>query len=199
MVIGIGEVRRIDRAEEERDRIEDRRLADVPTTEDNIYATCGLPIQRHDAAESGDKECIDRRRGRCGWRDHGGHVVFLFSCVRSRRRAATNWRYPSSRRPTTFLAKLIAYYGQRAAERGAGPDMGEGRGRELSATFEVADDLLWQAVAGRLSNVGPLSISRSGRIGPLVEMAIAVNAFPGPYEGVRFEPPVFQQTFDALR
>ena len=30
-------------------------------------------------------------------------------------------------------------------------------------------------------------------------MAIAVNAFPGPYEGVRFEPPVFQQIFDALR
>jgi hypothetical protein len=77
--------------------------------------------------------------------------------------------------------------------------MGEERGRELRATFEVADDLLWQAVAGRLSNVGPLSISRSGRIGPLVEMAIAVNAFPGPYEGVRFEPPVFQQIFDALR
>jgi hypothetical protein len=55
-----------------------------------------------------------------------------------------------------------------------------GEARKLSATFDLADDLLWQAVAGRLPHLGSLAVSRSGRIGPLVEMAIAVNASPSP-------------------
>jgi hypothetical protein len=77
--------------------------------------------------------------------------------------------------------------------------LAEGVAREISATFDVADDLLWQAVAGRLPDLGPLSVRRSGRIGPLVEMAMAVSASPSAYERLTFEPPVFHQAVDALR
>jgi hypothetical protein len=76
--------------------------------------------------------------------------------------------------------------------------LADGAARELSATFDVADDLLWQAVAGRLPKVGPLAVSRSGRIGPLVEMAMAVSASPSAYDRVRFDPPVFQRVVNAL-
>ncbi len=48
----------------------------------------------------------------------------------------------------------------------------------LAATFDVADDLLWQAEAGRLPGRGAITVGRSGQIGPLVELAFAARAAP---------------------
>lgn len=71
--------------------------------------------------------------------------------------------------------------------------------RRVGAHFDVVDDLLWQAVAGRLPALGPLTLARSGRIGPLVELAMAVVAAPDAYHAVTVEPPAFQQMTRALR
>lgn len=70
--------------------------------------------------------------------------------------------------------------------------------QRVSASFEVADDLLWQAVAGRLQTLGAVTLGRSGRIGPLVEMAMAMAAWPDAYRAVTVEPPVFHQLTLAL-
>ena len=70
--------------------------------------------------------------------------------------------------------------------------------QRVSASFEVADDLLWQAVAGRLPKLGSITLARSGRIGPLVELAMATTAFPDAYRVVGVEPPVFHQVMRAL-
>ena len=69
----------------------------------------------------------------------------------------------------------------------------------MTASFETADDLLWQAVAGRLPKLGPITLARSGRIGPLVELAMATAAHPDAYCGVAVEPPVFHQVERALK
>lgn len=71
--------------------------------------------------------------------------------------------------------------------------MNEGEQRRVSATFEAADDLLWQAGAGRLPQLTPLTLERSGLIGPLVEFAIARLAARDAYRGVTIEPPIFHQ------
>lgn len=70
--------------------------------------------------------------------------------------------------------------------------------RRVSAHCDVVDDLLWQAVAGRLPGLGSIALARSGRIGPLVELAVAA-ASPDAYHAVSVEPPVFQQVTRALR
>ena len=70
--------------------------------------------------------------------------------------------------------------------------------RRVSATFEAADDLLWQAVAGRLPLLPPLALVRSGFIGPLVELAIAHMARPEAYRGITIEPPMFHEIERAL-
>ncbi len=70
--------------------------------------------------------------------------------------------------------------------------------QRVSATFEAADDLLWQAVAGRLPKLGSITLARSGRIGPLVELAMATAAFPDAYRVVAVEPPVFHEVVRAL-
>lgn len=75
--------------------------------------------------------------------------------------------------------------------------MNEGQ-RHASATFETADDLLWQATAGRLPQLAPFTLGRSGLIGPLVELAIARMTAPDAYCGVTVEPPIFQQIEQAL-
>lgn len=69
----------------------------------------------------------------------------------------------------------------------------------MTASFEAADDLLWQAVAGRLPTLGAITLARSGRIGPLVELAMATAALPDAYRSVMVEPPVFHQVEQALR
>lgn len=76
--------------------------------------------------------------------------------------------------------------------------MNEGDQRRVSATFEAADDLLWQAAAGRLPQLPPLTLERSGLIGPLVELAIARVAAPDAYHGVTVEPPIFLQIQQGL-
>jgi hypothetical protein len=76
--------------------------------------------------------------------------------------------------------------------------LNEGEQRRVSATFEAADDLLWQAGAGRLPQLPPLTLERSGLIGPLVELAIARMAAPNAYLGVTVEPPIFHQIEQGL-
>ena len=71
--------------------------------------------------------------------------------------------------------------------------------RRVSAHFDVVDDLLWQAVAGRLPELGSIALARSGRIGPLIELAMAAVAAPEAYQAVTVEPPVFDQVPRALR
>jgi hypothetical protein len=70
--------------------------------------------------------------------------------------------------------------------------------RRVGAHFDVVDDLLWQAVAGRLPELGSIALGRSGRIGPLVELAMAAVAVPDAYQAVSVEPPVFQQVMRAF-
>lgn len=70
--------------------------------------------------------------------------------------------------------------------------------RRIRATFDAADDLLWQAVAGRLPRLPPMTLDRSGSIGPLVELAIARKGVPSAYIGVTVEPPIFHKIERAL-
>jgi hypothetical protein len=74
-----------------------------------------------------------------------------------------------------------------------GARLGDERSVALVATFDVADDLLWQARAGRLADRGAISVGRSGQIGPLVEMALAVQADPAAYVSITVAAPFFQQ------
>lgn len=76
--------------------------------------------------------------------------------------------------------------------------MNEGAQIQVAADFEATDDLLWQAVAGRLANVGRVTLCRSGRIGPLVELAIAAAALPEGYRAIVVEPPVYHRIVGAL-
>lgn len=71
--------------------------------------------------------------------------------------------------------------------------------KRVSASFEATDDLLWQAVAGRLPTLGVVTLGRSGRIGPLVELAMATAALPDAFSAVTVEPPAFHQIIHALR
>jgi hypothetical protein len=81
------------------------------------------------------------------------------------------------------------------------PEMGEvlTTTREIPADFGAADDLLWQAASGRLPQLGRLLVRPSGRIGPLVEMAMARRAAPESYAAVSFEPPFVNMVEYALR
>lgn len=70
--------------------------------------------------------------------------------------------------------------------------------RSVAATFEVADDILWQAAAGQSDGLPPIAIQRSGLIGPVVEMALAGRALPSAYRGLAFEPPIYRNIAQAL-
>jgi hypothetical protein len=76
--------------------------------------------------------------------------------------------------------------------------LGDERLVALAATFDVADDLLWQARAGRLADRGAISVGRSGQIGPLVEIAFAVQADPAAYVSVSVKPPFFRQVLQGI-
>jgi len=54
----------------------------------------------------------------------------------------------------------------------------------FQADFSVADDLLREATSARLIKHGPVVVQRSGRIGPLVELALASLQFEGQYQAV---------------
>jgi hypothetical protein len=79
---------------------------------------------------------------------------------------------------------------QKAGDRSNGPikvpggDLNEAAPQLVTASFETVDDLLWQAVAGRLPKLGSITLARSGRIGPLVELAMATAALPDRYSDV---------------
>ena len=76
--------------------------------------------------------------------------------------------------------------------------MGDESSSALAATSDVADDLLWQAQAGRLAGRGAITIKRSGQIGPMVELALAARATPAAYASVTFMPPFFDQVRQGL-
>lgn len=76
--------------------------------------------------------------------------------------------------------------------------MEKGAPIQVAADFEAADDLLWQAVAGRLPKLGPVTLGRSGKIGPLVELAIAIVTLPEAYRAIVVEPPLFHQITRAI-
>lgn len=58
--------------------------------------------------------------------------------------------------------------------------------RSFRAQFSVVDDILSEAIHGRLPSCGPLNIEKSGRIGPLVELLSAAIQFPLEYNSVLF-------------
>lgn len=62
-------------------------------------------------------------------------------------------------------------------------------GRELVGDFAGADDLLWAAETGRLEQLGPVRVARSGRIGPLLEIVMARRANPGAFAAVTLTAP----------
>ena len=68
----------------------------------------------------------------------------------------------------------------------------------MRAEFPATDDLLWQAVAGRLPTLGPVTLDRSGRIGPLVELAMAITGWADAYRAVTVDAPMFHQLTRAL-
>lgn len=70
--------------------------------------------------------------------------------------------------------------------------------REIEGSFENADDLLWQAAAERLPQFGNIRVRRSGRIGPLVEFAMARRCYPDAYKAVSFEPRFVTMVDQAL-
>jgi hypothetical protein len=57
-----------------------------------------------------------------------------------------------------------------AAERELGVAEPRACYRELVGDFAAADDLLWAAQSGRLCGFGQVRVTRSGRIGPLIEI-----------------------------
>ncbi|MDB5971112.1 MAG: hypothetical protein JWQ90_3562 [Hydrocarboniphaga sp.] len=67
---------------------------------------------------------------------------------------------------------------------------GEGQDfHSLVGDFAGADDLLWAAQTGELQAVGKVVLSRSGRIGPLVELEMARRAYSSIYSDVVVAPP----------
>lgn len=71
--------------------------------------------------------------------------------------------------------------------------------RPITGTFAGADDLLWAAQTCQLGSLGPISVERSGRIGPIVEMLLASRASPASFSSVRFSAPfatLIQQALD---
>lgn len=93
---------------------------------------------------------------------------------------------------------LPAHAGGRNVQPAAGAKLGDEGSRALAATFEVADDLLWQAEAGRLPSRGAITVGRSGQIGPLVELALATRAAPAAYDSVTVTPPFFNQVLQGI-
>lgn len=69
----------------------------------------------------------------------------------------------------------------------------------VEASFDNVDDLLWQAKHGSLSSRGPIRLTRSGRIAPLVELAIARMEMPDAYSGILVEAPFATLISGAVR
>jgi len=57
----------------------------------------------------------------------------------------------------------------------------------IQADFAVVDDLLQEAAHARLAGHGAIAVARSGRIGPLVELAMGALQHAGEYDSVSME------------
>lgn len=66
------------------------------------------------------------------------------------------------------------------------------------ADFSVADDLLREAVRGRLNGHSAITLQTNGRIGPLVETVSAAMAHRAQYGDVVFDSPFARSLFAAL-
>lgn len=64
--------------------------------------------------------------------------------------------------------------------------------------FSVADDLLREAIRGRLVGHSAIALQASGRIGPLVEIVLAEMAHGKQYSGVSFDSPFARSLSVAL-
>ena len=69
----------------------------------------------------------------------------------------------------------------------------------IKVNFAVADDLLREAVQGRLAQHDVIVLERSGRIGPLVETALASILHGDQYRGVSINSPFANSLNDALQ
>lgn len=69
----------------------------------------------------------------------------------------------------------------------------------ISANFAVADDLLREAAQGRLAQHGAIVLEKSGRIGPLVEIALAASLHSDQYCGVSVNSSFATSLDHALR
>lgn len=69
----------------------------------------------------------------------------------------------------------------------------------VKASFDNVDDLLWQGRHGSLASRGAIRLTRSGRIAPLIELAIAQMAMPDAYGGIVVEAPFAIQIANAMR
>ena len=67
------------------------------------------------------------------------------------------------------------------------------------ADFAVADDLLREASQGRLAGHASIVLQKSGRIGPLVEIALAATSHPDQYRGVSVNSPFAARLNQALQ
>lgn len=69
----------------------------------------------------------------------------------------------------------------------------------VEASFDNVDDLLWQARHDSLPSRGTIHLARSGRIAPLIELAIARMAMPAAYCEILVEAPFATLISGALR
>lgn len=69
--------------------------------------------------------------------------------------------------------------------------------KSYSASFDLTDDLLWQARASKLVGIGNIEVRGSGRVGPLVELAFA-GIETDEYAKVSVRSTLFQQILEGL-
>lgn len=70
--------------------------------------------------------------------------------------------------------------------------------RAVEASFNNVDDLLWQERHGSLASRGPIRLTRSGRVAPLIELAIAQMAMPAAYSEILVEAPFAKLISSAI-
>jgi hypothetical protein len=54
----------------------------------------------------------------------------------------------------------------------------------IPADFSTVDDLLWEAHKGHLCDAGSVTVEHSARIGPIVELFVAMQSMPSRYRSV---------------
>lgn len=71
--------------------------------------------------------------------------------------------------------------------------------RKFHADFDSSDDILQEATHARLSSYGPITLERSGRIGPIIELAFASLEFEEQYRLVKINGGFFSNLRSALQ